>query len=285
MSYSATVYKVMIASPSDVEQERRIIREVIQEWNYVNSEDRAIVLMPVGWETHSAPSMGARPQEIVNKQVLAECDLLTAVFWTRIGTPTGQAPSGTVEEIEKHVSEDKPTMVYFSSAPVHPDSVDEAQYKVLREFKAQCREKGLVEEYGSLSEFKEKFTRQLALTVIREYVAASLVSIPDNRQPEIVEFVDTCIASLSDEAKQLLLEAAKDRHGTILVIRTFGGLAVQTNGINFVESGNPRSEAQWEKAVEDLRDSELIRDPGHKGEVFQLTADGYEIADKLSMVD
>ena len=73
-------------------------------------------------------------------------------------------------------------MVYFSSAPVHPDSVDEAQYKVLREFKAQCREKGLVEEYGSLSEFREKFTRQLALTVVREYVAASLVSIRDNRQ-------------------------------------------------------------------------------------------------------
>jgi hypothetical protein len=27
-------------------------------------------------------------------------DILMGVFWTRLGTPTGKAPSGTVEEIE-----------------------------------------------------------------------------------------------------------------------------------------------------------------------------------------
>lgn len=47
MPYSANVYRVMIASPSDVAKERQIIREVIHEWNSVHSEDRGIVLMPL----------------------------------------------------------------------------------------------------------------------------------------------------------------------------------------------------------------------------------------------
>ncbi len=37
MPYQANVYKVMIASPSDVEEERKIAREVIHEWNAINS--------------------------------------------------------------------------------------------------------------------------------------------------------------------------------------------------------------------------------------------------------
>ena len=36
MSYEALVYNVMIASPSDVNEERRTIREAIFEWNYKN---------------------------------------------------------------------------------------------------------------------------------------------------------------------------------------------------------------------------------------------------------
>jgi len=68
MSYAATVYKVMIASPGDINGERRIVREVIADWNSAHSETRGIVLMPIGWETHSVPDMGGRPQEIINKQ-------------------------------------------------------------------------------------------------------------------------------------------------------------------------------------------------------------------------
>jgi hypothetical protein len=89
MSYQATVYKVMIASPGDVEAERAVVREILSEWNTVNSDKRQVVLLAIGWETHSAPEMGDRPQAIINKRVLRDCDLLIGVFWTRIGTATG----------------------------------------------------------------------------------------------------------------------------------------------------------------------------------------------------
>lgn len=167
MAYSATVLKVMIASPGDVEEERTLVRDVVHEWNSIHSEDKKVVLCPLGWEFDSTPAMGGRAQEIINKQILRDTDLLIAVFWTRIGSPTEKAPSGTVEEIEEHVSCGKPAMLYFSSVPVRPDSVDQAQYNQLQEFKAECKKKGLVDDYESLAEFRQKVTRHLAQTVIR----------------------------------------------------------------------------------------------------------------------
>ena len=37
MAYTATVIPVMIASPGDVAEERQVIREMIHEWNDINS--------------------------------------------------------------------------------------------------------------------------------------------------------------------------------------------------------------------------------------------------------
>src|SRR5438067_4458442 len=102
MAYDAKVYNVMIASPGDVEVERSIVRDVIADWNAANAAVTGKMLQPVGWDTHSAPEMGDRPQSIINKQVLKQSDLLVAVFWTRLGTPTDVAPSGTAEEIDEH---------------------------------------------------------------------------------------------------------------------------------------------------------------------------------------
>jgi hypothetical protein len=170
MPYKAKVYKVMIASPADVAPERQVVRDVIHEWNNVHSEKDDIVLMPAGWESHSSPSLGDRPQAIINKQVLANCDLLIAVFWTRLGSPMGKAASGTVEEIEEHLKARKPAMIYFSSVPAVAESIDQEQHLALLKFKDELRSRGLFETYDSIGEFKEKLTRQIAQTVIRHFV-------------------------------------------------------------------------------------------------------------------
>ena len=46
--------------------------------------------------------MGERAQAIINRQIVKDSDLVVAIFWTRIGTPTGVAQSGMIEEIEEH---------------------------------------------------------------------------------------------------------------------------------------------------------------------------------------
>ncbi|MDH0825785.1 DUF4062 domain-containing protein [Acinetobacter johnsonii] len=96
MAYQATILNVMIASPNDVSEERQLVRDAIYEWNAIHSKQFGVMLNPVGWETHVAPEMGGRPQEIINKRILEDSDILLGIFWTRLGTETGEYVSGTV---------------------------------------------------------------------------------------------------------------------------------------------------------------------------------------------
>jgi hypothetical protein len=170
MSFNARVFQIFIASPGDVQEERKIATEVIQRWNDLNAREKSLVLLPLRWETHSSPELGGRPQAIINRQVLDQCDLVVGIFWTRLGTPTGDAESGTAEEIERTGKAGKPVMLYFSNAKVDLETVDLDEYKRLRSFKTTTYPQGLVESYSSSTEFKEKLFCQLEIK-IRDLVA------------------------------------------------------------------------------------------------------------------
>jgi hypothetical protein len=280
MSYSATTFNVMIASPGDVASERAIVRDVVYEWNAVNSNSRKVVLLPVGWETHSSPDMGAAAQTIINRQVLSKCDLLVGVFWTRIGTATEHHLSGTVEEIEEHILTGKPAMLYFSSQPVVLDMVDMDQVQKLKAFRASCQSRGLYETYDSHGEFKDKFYRQLQLKV-NEHSLFQVASAGGDAQ--VILESRTQLPSLSPEARVLLKEASQDRGGTIIYAKFIGGTAIQTNGKNLIPSKERREVAKWEQALEELMSMDLVVDSGHKGEVFEITNLGYQVADMIAL--
>lgn len=161
MTRQATVYEILIASPSDTTKERLHISEAIHSWNTVNSLSYGIILEPVLWETHATPEMGDRPQAIINRQLVESCDILVGVFWTRLGTHTGKAESGTVEEIEEFRKAEKPVLLYFSSIPVVLQSIDIGQYTKLLEFKKQCQNNGLVFEFDSPDNLRELLQKHL----------------------------------------------------------------------------------------------------------------------------
>lgn len=165
MSFEAKVFKILIASPGDVEEERKAIPEIISDWNNVNSETSKVVLLPVKWETHSAPLLGDRPQGIINSQLVNSCDMAIGVFWTRLGSPTGVSESGTAEEIEWFIENKRPVMIYFSSRDINPTKLDLEQYKSLTEFQTKLRKIGLTGSYENISDFKEQLLRQLTINV------------------------------------------------------------------------------------------------------------------------
>lgn len=279
MSYDAKVFNVMIASPGDVASERTIIRDVVYEWNAVHSKSRDIVLLPVGWETHSSPEMGDTAQNIINNQVLGKCDLLVGVFWTRIGTPTTEYASGTVEEIERHIGLNRPAMLYFSSQPVVMDTVEPEQASQLKAFKDSCRSRGLYESYDSLSSFKDKFYRHLQLKLNDHPLFKGEGS---DGTTEIVES-KTNMPNLTNEAKILLKEASRDRNGTIIHLRHLGGTNLQTNGKNFIDSNERREVARWESALNELHEKGLLVERGNKGEIYEISNLGYQVADMIQL--
>jgi len=166
MPQQGLIFRALIASPSDCVQERRIIPEVIRAWNAVHSIDKSAIVEPVLWETHSIPAFGDRPQELLNQQLVKSCDLVIGAFWTRLGTPTGKAESGTAEEIEQFRQEGKPVLLYFSSAPAVPESIDPDQYKTLFEYKKGLSASGLYSTYESLADFRDQLQRHFAAHMI-----------------------------------------------------------------------------------------------------------------------
>jgi len=361
MPYQATVYNVMIASPGDVEQERRIARDVIYNWNSIHSANTNIILQPIGWETHSHPESGDNPQAFLNKQILENADLLIGIFWTRIGTPTDEAESGTAEEIEKHIKAGKPAMLYFSNKDIKPQKIDNEQYEKVKAFKKKYSNKSLYHEFSTIQEFEKNLHDHLALKVnsstyfkrvalsnehsstntnepdsgmpIRELLVMNILA-NKNEQSEVAIQVylkenglsnldcHAAISSLagkgfirqtntnpvsynifprgyqwamrnknlfdhlnsealSDEAKELLVEASKSPDGKIMKLKTMRGLIIQTNNKGFVGGRNARLEAIWEDALNQLIENSFVEDRGYKGEVFAVTRSGYEYADQL----
>lgn len=56
-------------------------------------------------------------------------------------------------------------MLYFSRVAIDPDRIDTNQIKSLKAFRKNTYPKGLVETYQKLSGFRDKFSRQLEITI------------------------------------------------------------------------------------------------------------------------
>ena len=142
---------VMIASPSDVGEARAAVHTALSRWNESNTAKRNVVLVPRRWETGAVPMLGDHPQAIINAQLVDSADIVIALFGSRLGSPSAEAISGTVEEIERAESASRPVHLYFSTAP-HPNDVEPEQLIALRDFKTRLESRGLLGTYGSPEE-------------------------------------------------------------------------------------------------------------------------------------
>lgn len=154
------IYRIMIGCPSDVKEEILVAKEVIYNWSEVNSDLTQIALLPLHWSTNSFPEMGAHPQKILDRQIVDKSDLLVCIFASKIGTATDTAESGSIEEIEEHIKNNKPVMLYFRKNIDISATSPEALEKLL-DFKRRMKDKALWWEYKDDNEFKDVFKQHL----------------------------------------------------------------------------------------------------------------------------
>jgi hypothetical protein len=98
MPNNIKVIKVLMASPGDLQDERRAAKSVADEFNALWSHEYGYHVELVGWE--DTVSAWGRPQEIINRD-LEQCDLFIGMIWKRWGTrPSKFGPysSGFEEE-------------------------------------------------------------------------------------------------------------------------------------------------------------------------------------------
>ena len=90
---------------------------------------------------------------------------------------------------------------------------------------------------------------------------------------------------LSDDALELLAEAAKSRRGMITKVRMMGGMSITANGKSFCEMGSVRSEARWEQAIGELHQEGFVIDRSGNDQVFEVTHKGFEIANRIETTE
>jgi hypothetical protein len=88
-------------------------------------------------------------------------------------------------------------------------------------------------------------------------------------------------ADLTRAAIRVLVKAAQSRDGVVFLGRARGGLMVEANREQLCERGDPRSEAEYEDAVDRLVEFGLLKATGYENEVFRVTHRGYLVVDEI----
>lgn len=165
-------FDVFIASPGDLLEERRIVREVCNELKRSTFlKAYRISFEAVGWED-AFPAPG-RPQEIINR-LIKECDIFVCMFHRRFGTYSGKEESGTLEEFldayDSWKSCKKPHILfYFKEVKVRTaKDLQDPQLQKVMNLKEKIEEERLLlfDEFSTAEEFRGKIKDHLEKWVI-----------------------------------------------------------------------------------------------------------------------
>src|SRR5271170_840543 len=104
----------------------------------------------MNWRTHAHPDSGQRTQALINRQFADRADVVLAIFWRRLGSPTGKAASGTVEEIERARRRGKKVMVYFRGLGTGKDPPDSREQARMERFRRRFGRNALYGSYGGV---------------------------------------------------------------------------------------------------------------------------------------
>jgi hypothetical protein len=292
----ASILNVLIASPSDVGAERDAVVSAIHEWNSSHYVRTGIMLHPVRWETHSYPAAGDRPQGLLNRQIVDSAHFLIGIFGSRLGTPTGEAESGTIEEIEQFRRTGRHVALYFSNAPV-ARTADRVQLEALEKYQSERQRDSLYFTYGNAEDLRRLVTQHLpkiitgieeamgkvSVAVVQDNAARTKPKAPSPRRnrPGHRAMSIEDIGELSPKEIELLWNAAKDPDGDLLHSNTFDGEGLRTNGRHFLKDADIRAAAEWLAAFRLLEDRGLIAPLSDERSFFKVTGEGYGVADEL----
>jgi len=167
-----TILYLLVASPRDVQPERETVINVAIEWNQTWSKELGVRLEPLRYETHTHPNFDSDPQAVINKQIGDDYDIFIGILWTRFGSPTSQADSGTYEEFQRAYSRHKtdPKSIslkfYFKDEQIRPSKINVDQLKKVHDFKKEVSKKGgLYHTFTNTDEFAKLLRMHLSFQV------------------------------------------------------------------------------------------------------------------------
>lgn len=204
-------YKCLLISPGDVEHERDALTKLAINWNAQIGQALNAKVDLVKWESHGTPEMGGEAQSILNKQLVDNCDFGVAVFWSRLGTPTENYDSGSVEELRKLMDRGARVLIYFSKQSIPQESLNTEQYNKLQEFKEEIQKEGLLGEYNDVPHLREQVQLHLTSVIVellsKDRPAIGQLTKPDStslHKPDIRVMTSPAFVSTPAGAKDVI---------------------------------------------------------------------------------
>jgi hypothetical protein len=174
MADTRKIFRIFLASPSDLQEERRITKGVVDEFNNVWADGLGYHVELVGWE--DTVSVFGRPQATINLD-LARCELFIGMLWKRWGTAPdalGRYTSGFEEEfsisVESHQKNGRPEISLFFKAvddEILRDPGDELKKVIAFRDRIISERILLYEKFSDAREFEGKVRRCLSTYVQR----------------------------------------------------------------------------------------------------------------------
>jgi DNA-directed RNA polymerase specialized sigma24 family protein len=161
------VYRVFLASPSDVMEERAVALEVVNRLNTTLLQNQGKLIHLTGWE-YLAPGAG-RPQDIINALV-KDCDIFVGLLHERWGTPTGGWTSGFEEEFnlaqERRQRTGNPHMaMFFKDASPEVEATPTLDFEQVQAFRERIGQHHLYDTVAVLDDWRYKLSLLLMQAV------------------------------------------------------------------------------------------------------------------------
>lgn len=161
--------RIVLSSPSDVDDECRVMDNVIAELNRGVANERHVVLELNYWKTDAYPGFHPEgPQGVIDPILnIQDCDILLAIFWKRFGTPAKGALSGAEHEIRTAIKARQAAgrpqiMIYFKEADRKLKTSEEhRQYASVLDFKQEISPLGLFWTFEDTADFERKVRQHL----------------------------------------------------------------------------------------------------------------------------
>lgn len=156
MSRKTNLLTILLSSPRDVsETEIQCVKKAVADWSQRRQGPVSFVLITGVENSHS--ELNIRPQAAVNNQVTSKVDCVFAIFADRLGTPTGESESGTVEEVKFASETGKFVSVARSLLPRKPltDPEDIQQLQRLVEYLDDLGRNAFIAKYSNLEELSD----------------------------------------------------------------------------------------------------------------------------------
>lgn len=193
MSSSRKILCAFLASPGDLPDERKAVRDVIAEFNETLADEFGYQIELLRWEDIVAGS--GRPQELIN-QYVDQCHLFIGLIWKRWGTPSdkdGTFSSGFYEEFERSMarranSGSPEIALFFKEIPKEFMEDPGGDLKRVLEFKEKliAEKEILFKEFPTVREL-EPLVRKKVISYVKSVRKADVTSEPKEVRAKPVE--------------------------------------------------------------------------------------------------